>query len=128
MERVHHFCTFRTYAMHIVSDVHHYMHHTPFSVYVVQDCQTMGWQAGCVLTFISAWECTRNGTHTSLVHYCSPFMVLICPQRSPDIHQEQTKRRKWCNNHSSRLRRQATAPKADNGCRAQGCYKWDTIS
>jgi hypothetical protein len=26
------------------------MQYTPFSVYVVQDCQTMGWQAGCVLT------------------------------------------------------------------------------
>jgi hypothetical protein len=36
--------------MHIVSDVYHCMQHTPFSVYVVQDCQTMGWQAGCVLT------------------------------------------------------------------------------
>jgi hypothetical protein len=36
--------------MHIVSYVHQCMQHTPFSVYVVQDCQTMGWQAGCVLT------------------------------------------------------------------------------
>jgi hypothetical protein len=36
--------------MHIVYDVHHCMQHTPFIVYVVQDCQTMGWQAGCVLT------------------------------------------------------------------------------
>jgi hypothetical protein len=36
--------------MHTVSDLHHCMQHTQFIVYVVQDCQTMGWQAGCVLT------------------------------------------------------------------------------
>jgi hypothetical protein len=35
--------------MHIVSDVHKCMQHTPFFVYVVQDYQMMGWQAGCVL-------------------------------------------------------------------------------
>jgi hypothetical protein len=33
-----------------------------------------------------------------------------------------------CNNHSSRLWRQAGEPRADNGCRAQECCKRDTIS
>jgi hypothetical protein len=33
-----------------------------------------------------------------------------------------------CNNHSSRLLRRAGEPRVDNGCRAQGCCKWDTIS
>jgi hypothetical protein len=33
-----------------------------------------------------------------------------------------------CNNHSSRLWRRSGEPRSDNGCRAQGCCKWDTIS
>jgi hypothetical protein len=56
-----------------------------------------GWMCAA---FISAWECTWNGTYTALVHFCSHFLVLICPQRSPGIHQEQTKRQKWCKKHS----------------------------
>jgi hypothetical protein len=42
--------TFLTYATHIVYDVHHRMQHTPFIVYIVQDCRTTGWQVGRVLT------------------------------------------------------------------------------
>jgi hypothetical protein len=32
-----------------------------------------------------------------------------------------------CNNHSSRLVRRAGEPRADDGCRAQGCCKWDKV-
>jgi hypothetical protein len=33
-----------------------------------------------------------------------------------------------CNNNISRLCRRAGEPRADNGCRAQWCCKWDTRS
>jgi hypothetical protein len=84
-----------------------------------------GWMCA---DFISAWECTWNGTRTALVPFCSHFLALICPQQSPDIHQEHTKRQKWCNSHISRLWRHIGELRAYNGYRAQGCCKWDTLS
>jgi hypothetical protein len=131
-----------------------------------------GWMCA---DFISAWECTWNGTHTALVPFCSHFLVMICPNdlqafiKSRQIDEngvtttvaeygdEQVSREQTtgaghngvasgtqynngrqdgssrctttrCNNHSSRLWRRAGGPRADNGCRAQGRWKWDTIS
>jgi hypothetical protein len=53
--------------MPLVSDVHHCMQRKPFIVYAVQDCQTMGWQAGCVLTLYMP-ESVHGMVHTQ--HWC----------------------------------------------------------
>jgi hypothetical protein len=161
--------------MHIVSDVHHCMQHTPFIVYAVQDCQTMGWQARCVLTlslpgsvhgmvhtqhwclfaptfwlwsapndlhaFIKSRQRDGNGVTTTVADYGDKQVnrehtmgaghkgVASGTQYHSGRHDGSIRcTTTRCNNHSSILWRQAGGPRADNGCRAHGCYKWDTIS
>jgi hypothetical protein len=80
LERVYHFCTFRTYAVHIVSDVHHCMQHTPFIFYVVQDCQMMGWQAGYVLT-LSLPGSVHGMVH--IQHWC--IFAFLLPLSGSDL-------------------------------------------